>query len=77
VNNPVCYPLVPFKESFRSTITLPTPPETCESITGRPAYIAYQFQFRITIKGFCRIRGLVWHCGPVERDMYEVIRACP
>jgi hypothetical protein len=77
VNNPICYPLVPFKESFRSTLTLPAPPESCESITGRPAYIAYQFQFRITIKGFCRIRGLVWHAGPVEREMYAVVRACP
>lgn len=58
VNNPVCYPIAPFREGFRATDTLPRPPKNCESAMGRPAHIGYQFQLRITVKGWCRIRGL-------------------
>lgn len=71
VFNPICYPLTPFRESFRATMTLPKPPEGCESITGRPAYIGYQMQPRLTIKGFCRVRGILLHAEWVERKLYD------
>lgn len=69
---PVTYPLTPFGECYRATKTLPKPPESCPSCsTGRPAYIGYQFQPRLTIKGFCRLRGLLLHSEPVERNLYN------
>lgn len=73
VRNPTTYPLTPYRESFRSTMTLPKPPEACESVSGRPAYIGYQFQPRLTIKGWCRVRGLLLHMQKVERKLYEKI----
>ena len=69
--NPISYPLTPYRESFRATMTLPKPPQTCESITGRPAHVAYQFQPRLTIKGWCRVRGLLLHAEPKMRKLYE------
>jgi hypothetical protein len=69
--NPICYPLKPFSESFRATMTLPNPPETCETTTGRPAHIGYQFQPVLTIKGFCRIRGILLHAEQVDRKLYQ------
>ena len=67
----VCYPLEQYREGFKSTITLPQPPAGCESATGRPSNIAYQFQPRLTIKGWCRLRGLILHATPVERKLYD------
>lgn len=57
--NPISYPVSPYRESFRATRTLPKPPENCVAATGRPAHIGYQFQVRITVKGWLRIRGLM------------------
>lgn len=70
VNNPICYPLKPFAESFRATMTGPVPPSQCESITGRPANVGYQMQVKLTITGFCRIRGLMLYAEPVIRKPY-------
>ena len=72
-NNPVCYPLVPFQESYRATMMGPRPPAKCDSITGRPAYIGYQFQVKLTIKGFCRVRGFLLHAEKFDRKLYDKI----
>lgn len=72
VESPQCYPLSGFGESYRSTLTLPNPPdEACESATGRPAFIAYQVQVRLTIKGFCRIRSIMVFGQMMERELYQ------
>lgn len=57
--NPISYPLSPYRESFRATRTLPIPPEICIAATDRPANIAYQFQVKITVKGWLRVRGMM------------------
>jgi hypothetical protein len=68
----VCYPLTEFGEAYRTTQTLPVPPdEDCESSTGRPAYIGYQFQPRLTVKGFCRIRSITLFGQMLERELYK------
>jgi hypothetical protein len=67
---PAAYP-TPYNEGFKATMTLPKPPEGCASATGRPSFIGYQFQFRLTVTGFCRIRGLWFHAEPRERKLYE------
>lgn len=69
---PVTYPL-PFGECYKSTMVLPKPPVECAPCgTGRPAYIGYQFQARLTIKGFCRLRGLWLWAEAVERGQYPI-----
>lgn len=71
VHNPVCaYPL-PLRESYRQTITLPSPPRACEGTMGRPSYIGYQFQTRLTVTGWARVRGLLLHAEPVDRKLYD------
>lgn len=67
---PPGYP-VPLGECYRSTLVLPKPPENCAPCgIGRPAYVCYQAQIRLTVKGFARLRGIwVWAEG-VERAMY-------
>lgn len=69
--NPISYPIAQYRESFRSTRTLPTPPENCVSATGRNASIGYQFQLRLTIKGWLRIRGLMLHASPYFDKLYH------
>jgi hypothetical protein len=63
----------PLGPCYKATMVLPKPPESCAPCgTGRPAYIAFQHQFRLTIKGNCRIRGIWLVAEPVERPTYPV-----
>lgn len=75
VVNPVCYPETPYRESFRATKTLPVlgfyAPQ--QSATGRPTNIGYEFQARLTIKGWCRIRKFLLHTLPRDREPYRGI----
>jgi len=54
-------------------MTMPKPPENCASASGRPSYINYQCQPRLTVKGFCRVRGFILHAESVERRLYAQI----
>jgi hypothetical protein len=57
-NNPVCYPLAPFREQYRAPIDVPPPTNApCVPGTNRPADWGFQFQIKVEIKGWCRIRG--------------------
>ncbi len=69
--NPISYPLTQFCEGYKTTITLPKPPVKCQSQTGRPEHTGYQFQFRLSIKGFCRLRGFRVFMQEVERQLYQ------
>lgn len=72
VHNPSASPYCePHRESFRQTVTLPKPQPVCEAASGRPTYIGYQFQVRIRIKGWCRIRGLLLKAEKVEQKLYH------
>jgi len=72
VNNPVCYPISPsFHEGYRFPIVAPKPKAACDSMSIRPTNIGFQFQLKVVIKGWCRIRGLILYALPVERGMYE------
>lgn len=65
-----CYPMVQFGESYRQTMTLPKPPIDCSKTSGRPSDIFYQMQTRLTIKGFCRLRGFLIHAEKLDRKLY-------
>ena len=56
---------------YHTTMTLPHPPNQCNDQTGRSAYMGYQFQPRLTIKGWCRVRGLFLHTVERERPLYD------
>lgn len=69
---PTTYPLTPHGVGYRQTMTLPKPPTgPCDSQSGRPTTIGYQFQTRLTVHGFCRVRGLLLHAKAFERKLYE------
>lgn len=71
VINPICYPLTPYREGYRPPFTLPRPQEKCAPNSGRPLNVGCQFQPRLTIKGWCRIRGLLLHAEGVEQRLYH------
>ncbi len=72
--NPITYPITEYGTCYKYTMVMPRPPETCaECATGRPAPVGYQHQIRLTIKGFTRIRGLLLHAQPEDRQLYRGI----
>lgn len=71
VNNPICYPILPHGEGYRSTMTLPKPPTKCEVANNRPSNLGYQFQPRLTVLGFCRVRGLILYAEQKDRKLYQ------
>ncbi len=73
VTNPITYPLVEFGECYKFSMTLPKPPATCDSCMIRPSDIGYQFQTRLTIKGYCRVRGHILKMNKVEESLYHNI----
>lgn len=70
VHQPVCPYPQEFCESFRQTMDLPVPPAGCVAVSGRPSTVGYQFQVRLSIKGFCRIRGLLLKATQVMKGLY-------
>lgn len=69
---PCVYPQQPYKKQFRAMMTMPKPPSGCSAGSGsRPINVGYSFQFRITIHGYCRVRGLVVHAFEKERSNYD------
>jgi hypothetical protein len=70
VHNPTPY-CTPLSESFRQTINLPKPPPVCEPVMSKPSDIGYQFQTRLTIKGWCRVRGLLLKAEHVDQKLWD------
>lgn len=70
------YPTQPYCEAYKSPMTFPKPPAICEPINGRPSTQGYQFQVRVTIKGWCRVRGLLLHALPREKAPFENLVKC-
>ena len=68
--DPSCYPSIEYGPGYKSTITLPHPPQQCNANTGRPAYILYQAQPILYIHGWCRVRGVFLHCNDRMRELY-------
>lgn len=61
----------PFCESFKPAMRLPKPKPTCIKASNLLSTQAYQFQLRLTIKGWCRIRGLLAYALPRGKKAYE------
>lgn len=67
------YPKPLFCESDAIPVTFPTPvfPASVPSADGRPANLGYQFQVKLVVKGWARIRGLLLYALWRERRPYE------
>lgn len=73
---PASYP-VNLSECYKATMVLPKPDPTCAPCNNnRPANIGLQFQMRIRVKGWCRIRGVWMWAEPVEKGMYAPSLVC-
>lgn len=70
VHNPVCVYPRDLRESYRETMTLPKPPAQCVNAMQRPSDIGYQFQCKLTIKGWCRVRGLLLKAEELKQQLY-------
>jgi len=73
VENPVCYPLQEYCQGYRATMVMPKPPVACSNQVRRPSNFGLQFQAKLEVKGFCRVRGFLIHAEPVETSPYEGI----
>jgi hypothetical protein len=76
-SNPVCsqYPLPTLCEGHRFPITLPNPPAgKCATMNQRPVDTGYQFQVKVILKGWCRIRGLIIYGEQRDRGPYEGLK---
>lgn len=58
------YPAQTFCDQYRAPYVLPVPPKICIPGTNRPSNLGYQFQMRLEIKGWCRLRGLLLYALP-------------
>lgn len=72
-----CYPTPNFREGYRFPVVFPEPPQACDSNGVRPSTIGYQFQVKIVIKGWCRIRGLLLYALPREKAQFQGIVSPP
>jgi hypothetical protein len=79
-SNTHCYPsqyYADYGEGHRFSITLPTPPApSCSAANNRPSNIAFQFQTKVVVKGFCRIRGILVYAVPFNKAPFSGM-ACP
>jgi len=73
VTEPQCYPLEDYGDGYKQTMGLPKPPATCAESAGRPTTVGFQFQVRLTIRGYCRVRGLQLFAEPVKRGLYRML----
>ena len=71
-----CYPEEVACEGYRWAIGFPEPKQACDSMSIRPSTIGYQFQVKIVIKGWCRIRGIILYALPHSEPQFHNI-ACP
>lgn len=74
-DDPLCvaypYPPPTFREGYRWPIVFPEPKAVCDSMGIRPTTWGYQFQVKVVIKGWCRIRGLLLYAEPREKAQYQ------
>lgn len=65
------YPMQDYCEQFRPSMVLPEPTPFCDNTIKRPTNLGYQFQVKIVIHGWCRIRGLLVHAISAEQPPFD------
>lgn len=77
--DPTCaYPTPTLCLGQRFPLGLPKPqqPANCVTMNQRPVTDGFQFQVRVTLKGFCRVRGILIFALPLERQPFYNM-SCP
>lgn len=70
-SDPDCfYPSESNQECDKMPLVLPHPPSECLPCNKRPSNIGYQFQVRLTITGWCRVRAIILHMLPRKQEPY-------
>lgn len=64
------YPQQRYPQQYKQPMVAPKAKGTCDPMNARPHNQGYAFQFRVVIKGQCRVRGLLAHCFPKETPSY-------
>lgn len=64
------YPTQAFCEGYEPDFEFPVPPVQCIR-KSRPSDIGFQFQARLIIKGWARIRGLILYAEPRWKSPYQ------
>ena len=77
--NPACspfaYPVPPtYREGYRWPLALPKPPQPCDNQGQRPSDVAFQFQVRVVIKGWCSVRTVLLYADKFERGVYQGLK---
>jgi len=68
------YPVTQFCEQDMNPMVMPKAPRFgCKGLDTRPHNLGYQFQLRLTVHGFCRLRELKVFALPKERQHYDRI----
>lgn len=71
ISEPCSYPPEGFREGYKETIPLPTPPSQCDPMRTRATDLAYQFQVKVEVKGWCRIRGFLLYAELKDKSIYD------
>lgn len=72
VNNPVCYPQQDYREGYKLPITLPRPPfPPCAPMSNRPKNQGFQFQMKISFRGWARVRSILIYGTEIMRSPYQ------
>jgi hypothetical protein len=78
ITDPVCYPLETLREGGKFPVTLPVPPlAPCDFLNSRPMNIGHQFQVKVVITGWCRIRGIILYAVPVLKQPFGNLECLP
>ncbi len=78
VDSPDCYPSEPLREGGKFPVMLPVPPlPPCDYSGWRPMNVGHQFQCKVEISGWCRVRGLLVYAVPVPKTPYEGLACLP
>lgn len=78
IDNPICYPEEVFRESGKIPIQFPVPPlAPCSAIDARPMNIGFQFQVKVEVSGWFRIRGLIVYSIPFLKQPFGSLQCLP
>lgn len=76
-SNPVTYPEQPYQQycpGHKSPLVLPKPGYAACDTNARPSTQGYQFQAKVVLRGYCRIRGIVLHSTELARAPYSGLK---
>lgn len=64
------YPVQTYCQQFRANMVLPVPKAQCDAtqVNPRPTTVGFQFQVKIEVTGFCRIRGILIHARRMDAE---------